>query len=39
MNTWTRRLWSAILLGGQVLVHLLMGKIHVRNTREQMSMV
>ena len=38
-DTWVRRLLSAVLLGGQVLVHLLMGKIHIRNTREQMSMV
>ncbi len=38
-NVWSRRLVQAILLGGQVLVHLLMGKIHWRNTREQMAMV
>ena len=37
--TWAHRLWSAFLLGGQVLVHLLMGKIHGRNTRDQMAMV
>ncbi|MCM1982103.1 MlaE family lipid ABC transporter permease subunit [Lyngbya confervoides BDU141951] len=28
-----------MLLGGQVLLHLLMGKIHWRNTREQMAVV
>ena len=38
-QTWAQRLLSATLLGGQVLVHLLMGKIHGRNTREQMSIV
>ncbi len=38
-STWSRRLMSAMLLGGQVLVHILMGKVHLRNTREQMSMV
>ena len=30
---------SAILLGGQVLIHLLQGKIHRRNTLEQMAVV
>ncbi|HEY9825429.1 MAG TPA: MlaE family lipid ABC transporter permease subunit [Stenomitos sp.] len=38
-NTWSQRLFSAMLLGGQVLVHLLRGKIHRRNTLEQMSIV
>jgi phospholipid/cholesterol/gamma-HCH transport system permease protein len=32
-------MWSAILLGGQVIVHLLQAKIHRRNTLEQMVMV
>jgi len=32
-------MWSAILLGGQVIVHLLQGKVHRRNTLEQMVMV
>jgi phospholipid/cholesterol/gamma-HCH transport system permease protein len=38
-ETWSRRLLAAALLGGQVLVHLLQGKIHRRNTLEQMSIV
>jgi phospholipid/cholesterol/gamma-HCH transport system permease protein len=38
-NIWSRRLGAALLLGGQVLVHLLKGKIHRRNTFEQMSIV
>jgi phospholipid/cholesterol/gamma-HCH transport system permease protein len=38
-NTWSRRLGAALLLGGQVLVHLLRGKINRRNTFEQMSIV
>ncbi|MCG9889808.1 MAG: MlaE family lipid ABC transporter permease subunit [Thermosynechococcaceae cyanobacterium MS004] len=38
-NTWSRRLGAALLLGGQVLVHLLKGKINRRNTLEQMSIV
>jgi phospholipid/cholesterol/gamma-HCH transport system permease protein len=37
--TWGRRLLSAILLGGQVFVHLLQGRIHRRNTIEQMAIV
>ncbi|MBL1177356.1 MlaE family lipid ABC transporter permease subunit [Pantanalinema sp. GBBB05] len=36
---WSQRLFAAILLGGQVLVHLLAGKIHRRNTLEQMAVV
>jgi phospholipid/cholesterol/gamma-HCH transport system permease protein len=36
---WSRRLLAAILLGGQVFIHLLRGKIHRRNTLEQMSVV
>jgi phospholipid/cholesterol/gamma-HCH transport system permease protein len=39
LNPWSRRLWAALLLGGQVLVHLLQGKIHRRNTLEQMAIV
>ncbi len=38
-NTWSKRLLSAVLLGGQVLVHLIQGKIHRRNTLEQMAIV
>jgi phospholipid/cholesterol/gamma-HCH transport system permease protein len=38
-NTWSRRLGAAFLLGGQVLVHILQGKINRRNTFEQMSIV
>ncbi len=38
-NTWSQRLLSAALLGGQVLIHLLQGKIHRRNTLEQMAIV
>lgn len=38
-NLWSRRLIAAILLGGQVVVHLLRGKIHRRNTLEQMAIV
>lgn len=30
---------AAILLGGQVLIHILMGRIHRRNTLEQMAVV
>jgi phospholipid/cholesterol/gamma-HCH transport system permease protein len=36
---WGQRLLAAILLGGQVMVHLLAGKIHRRNTLDQMAMV
>jgi phospholipid/cholesterol/gamma-HCH transport system permease protein len=39
LGLWSRRLLSAILLGGQVIVHLLKGKIHRRNTVEQMAIV
>lgn len=39
LGNWSRRLLAAILLGGQVLVHLLKGKIHRRNTVEQMAAV
>lgn len=36
---WGQRLLAAIFLGGQVLVHLLKGKIHRRNTLDQMAAV
>lgn len=39
LGAWSRRLGSALLLGGQVLVHLLQGRINWRNTLEQMSAV
>ena len=39
LGLWSQRLLAAILLGGQVIVHLLLGKIHRRNTLEQMAMV
>jgi len=39
IGTWSQRLLAAVLLGGQVLVHLLRGRIHRRNTIEQMATV
>ncbi|MEQ8756825.1 MlaE family lipid ABC transporter permease subunit [Coleofasciculus sp. G1-WW12-02] len=39
LGLWTLRLLAAILLGGQVIVHLLGGKIHRRNTLDQMAVV
>ncbi|MEH1769072.1 MlaE family lipid ABC transporter permease subunit [Nostoc sp.] len=39
LREWSQRLLAAIFLGGQVLVHLLRGKIHRRNTLEQMAAV
>lgn len=39
LGLWTQRLLAAILLGGQVVVHLLKGKVHRRNTLEQMVAV
>jgi phospholipid/cholesterol/gamma-HCH transport system permease protein len=39
LGKWGQRLFAAILLGGQVMVHLLSGKIHRRNTLEQMSII
>lgn len=36
---WGQRLLAAIMLGGQVVFHLLKGKIHRRNTIEQMAAV
>jgi phospholipid/cholesterol/gamma-HCH transport system permease protein len=37
--TWSQRLVASMLLGGQVLVHILKGKIYRRNTIEQMAAV
>ncbi|WP_347272383.1 MlaE family lipid ABC transporter permease subunit [Leptolyngbya sp. FACHB-36] len=39
LSQWSQRLLAAVLLGGQVMVHLLGGKIHRRNTVEQMALV
>lgn len=39
IGIWTQRLLAAILLGGQVVLHLLSGKIHRRNTLDQMVAV
>ncbi|WP_193198282.1 MlaE family lipid ABC transporter permease subunit [Nostoc sp. MG11] len=39
LGEWSQRLLAAIFLGGQVLVHLLRGKIHRRNTLDQMAAV
>lgn len=39
LGQWSRRLVAAILLGGQVFVHLVRGKIHRRNTLDQMAAV
>jgi phospholipid/cholesterol/gamma-HCH transport system permease protein len=39
LGLWSHRLLSAVLLGGQVLIHLLQGKINRRNTIEQMAAV
>lgn len=39
LGRWTERLVAAALLGGQVLLHLLKGKIHRRNTLDQMASV
>jgi phospholipid/cholesterol/gamma-HCH transport system permease protein len=36
---WSGRLLLACFLGGQVVIHLLQGKIHRRNTLEQMAIV
>ncbi len=38
-NLWLQRLIAAILLAGQVVIHLLKAKIHRRNTLEQMAVV
>ena len=39
LERWNQRVLAAIFLGGQVVVHLLTGKIHRRNTWEQMATV
>jgi phospholipid/cholesterol/gamma-HCH transport system permease protein len=39
LGLWSQRLVAAALLGGQVVVHLMRGKIHQRNVIEQMSVV
>ena len=39
LAAWSGRLLAAILLGGQVVIHLLQGKINRRNTIEQMAVV
>ncbi|MBD1844125.1 MlaE family lipid ABC transporter permease subunit [Cyanobacteria bacterium FACHB-63] len=39
LGSWSRRLIAAIFLGGQVIVHLLSGKINRRNTVDQMAAV
>ena len=39
LGAWSQRLLAAIFLGGQVIVHLLRGKINWRNTVEQMAAV
>jgi len=39
LESWLRRSWSALLLSGQVTLHVLKGKIHRRNTIDQMLAV
>lgn len=39
LGVWSQRFLAAILLGGQVVIHLSIGKIHRRNTLEQMAAV
>lgn len=39
LGTWGRRSLAATFLGGQVIVHLLGGRIHRRNTLEQLNVV
>ncbi|HEY9606676.1 MAG TPA: MlaE family lipid ABC transporter permease subunit [Allocoleopsis sp.] len=39
LGLWSQRLLAAIFLGGQVMLHVLAGKIHRRNTLEQMAAV
>ncbi|MEO0458587.1 MAG: MlaE family lipid ABC transporter permease subunit [Cyanobacteria bacterium P01_A01_bin.114] len=39
LGQWSRRLLAAVLLGGQVLIHLISRPIHRRNTLEQMAAV
>ncbi len=37
LRRWGLRLWAAVLLGGQVIFHVVRGRIHYRNTMEQMA--
>lgn len=37
LSRWFGRVWSALLLLGRVLVHILRGRIHYRNTIDQMA--
>lgn len=37
LKRWAKRLWAALLLSGQVLLHIIQGRIHYRNTMEQMA--
>lgn len=39
LQVWSQRLLAAAFLGGQVLIHLLNGKIHRRNTWDQLDAV
>lgn len=39
LGAWIQRLLAAVFLGGQVIVHLMKGKIHRRNTLEQLAAV
>ncbi|NET32248.1 MAG: MlaE family lipid ABC transporter permease subunit [Cyanothece sp. SIO1E1] len=39
LGLWSQRLLAAVLLGGQVIVHLISGRIHRRNTLDQMAVV
>jgi phospholipid/cholesterol/gamma-HCH transport system permease protein len=39
LRMWSRRSLAAALLSGQVIIHLLRGKIHRHNTLEQMTLV
>ncbi len=39
IGIWSQRLLAAFFLGGQVIIHLIQGKIHRRNTLEQMAVV
>ncbi|MGB3613971.1 MAG: MlaE family lipid ABC transporter permease subunit [Elainellaceae cyanobacterium] len=39
LGTWTQRLVASVFLGGQVIMHLARGRIHRRNTLEQLASV
>ena len=39
LQIWLERSLAAFFLAGQVVIHLLQGKIHQRNTKEQMAIV